>query len=102
MIQNYQEIVKLGRGHEDLYSAQFDMAEIYALWGDKEKAYNCLDIAIKHPLYPRWWVVLYKYVPFFDSIRQEPRFQDILKEVEAKYQVNHEGVGKWLEEKGLL
>jgi TolB-like protein/AraC-like DNA-binding protein/lipopolysaccharide biosynthesis regulator YciM len=101
-IQNYLEIIKLGRGHEDLYGAHFDMAEIYAFSGDKEKAYNCLDIAIKQPLYPRWWVMLYKHVPYFDSIRDEPRFQNILKVVEAKYQVNHERVGKWLEEKGLL
>jgi tetratricopeptide (TPR) repeat protein len=101
-IQNYLEIIKLGRGHEDLYSAHFDMAEIYAFSGDKEKAYNCLDVAIKQPRYPRWWVILYKYVPYFDSIRDEPRFQNILKDVEAKYQVNHKGVGKWLEEKGLL
>jgi TolB-like protein/AraC-like DNA-binding protein/Flp pilus assembly protein TadD len=101
-IQNYQDIINLGRGHEDLYSAQFDMAEIYAFSGEKEKAYNCLDIAIKQPLHARWGVILYKYVPYFDSIRDEPRFQSILKEVEAKYQVNHERVGKWLEEKGLL
>jgi TolB-like protein/AraC-like DNA-binding protein len=101
-IHNYLEIIKLGRGHQDVYSAQFDMAEIYAFWGDKEKAYKCLDEAIKQPLYPKWWVILYKYVPYFDSIRHEPRFQSILKEVEAKYQVNHEQVGKWLEEKGLL
>jgi hypothetical protein len=46
--------------------------------------------------------MLYKHVPYFDSIRHEPRFQNILKVVEAKYQVNHERVGKWLEEKGLL
>ncbi|MBK6285662.1 MAG: hypothetical protein IPF54_26045 [Draconibacterium sp.] len=38
-------------------------------------------------------------MPFFDSIREEPRFQNILKDVEAKYQVNHERVGKWLKEK---
>ncbi len=102
-IQNFLEIIKLGRGgSEDLYSAQFDMAEIYACSGDKEKAYKCLDIASKQPLHARWGVILYKYVPYFNSIRDEPRFQNILKDVEAKYQINHERVGKWLEEKGLL
>jgi tetratricopeptide (TPR) repeat protein len=99
-IQNYQKIIKLGRGQED--SGQFDLAEIYACLGDKEKAYACLDIAIKRPRFPKWWLDLFKYVPYFDSIRDEPRFQSILKEVEAKYQINHEGVGKWLKEKGLI
>jgi tetratricopeptide (TPR) repeat protein len=102
-IQNFLEIIKLGRGgSEDLYSAQFDMAEIYACSGDKEKAYQCLDIASKQPLHARWGVILYQYVPYFNSIRDEPRFQNILKDVEAKYQVNHERVGKWLKEKGLI
>lgn len=101
-IQNYREIIKLGRGQDDIYSAQFDMAEIYACGGAKEKAYQCLDIAIKLPRFPKWGLDLYKYVPYFDNIRDEPRFQNILKEVEVKYQINHEGVGKWLKEKGLI
>jgi len=32
----------------------------------------------------------------FSPIRREPRFQKILKEVEAKYQAEHERVRKWL------
>jgi len=35
-------------------------------------------------------------------IRQEPRFQAIVKDVEAKYQAEHERVGKWLQEQGLM
>jgi hypothetical protein len=45
---------------------------------------------------------LKQYNPFFDSIRNEPEFQKIVKDVEAKYQAEHERVRKWLEEQGKL
>jgi hypothetical protein len=37
-----------------------------------------------------------------DSIRNELEFQLIVKDVEAKYQAEHERVKKWLEELGIL
>ena len=40
--------------------------------------------------------------PMFDSIRDEPEFQQIVRDVEAKYQAEHERVGKWLEENDML
>lgn len=42
------------------------------------------------------------YDPFFDSIRDEHEFQQILRDVETKYQIQHEEVRKWLEENDLL
>jgi molybdopterin converting factor small subunit len=38
----------------------------------------------------------------FDNIRDETEFQQIVKDVEAKYQAEHEKVRKWLEENGML
>ena len=102
VIQTNLESIKLGRFSATTKRAQFDLAEMYNLLGNKEKAYYYLDEVNKKPAFPLWWVISFKYVPYFDSIRQEPRFQSILKEVEAKYQAEHERVGKWLEEKGLL
>jgi molybdopterin converting factor small subunit len=34
----------------------------------------------------------------FDNIRAEPEFQQIVRDVEAKYQAEYERVRKWLEE----
>ena len=36
--------------------------------------------------------------PLFNSIRDEPEFQQIVRDVEAKHQAEHERVRKWLEE----
>jgi hypothetical protein len=40
--------------------------------------------------------------PLFNSIRNEPEFQQIVRDIEAKYQAEHERVRKWLEESGQL
>jgi hypothetical protein len=40
--------------------------------------------------------------PLFNSIRNEPEFQQIVRYVEAKYQAEHERVRKWLEEQATL
>jgi hypothetical protein len=71
--------------------------------GEKIKAYENLKIHNTRP--GKWylWTVRYiKYDPLFDSIRNEPEFQQIVSEMEAKYQAEHERVRKWLEEQGML
>lgn len=37
-----------------------------------------------------------------DSIRDKPKFQQIVCDVEAKYQTEHERVKQWLEENNML
>ncbi len=39
--------------------------------------------------------------PLFDSLRDEPEFQQIVRDVEANYQAEHERVREWLEEQGM-
>ena len=96
------ESIKLGRWNSIQKGAHFDLAEVYAFLGDKEKAYYYLDEVNKNHSFPFWWVTLFKYHPLFNSIRQEPRFQKILKDVEEKYQAEHERLGKWLIAQGML
>jgi phosphoribosylformimino-5-aminoimidazole carboxamide ribonucleotide (ProFAR) isomerase len=38
----------------------------------------------------------------FDNIRNEQEFKNIVIDLEAKYQAEHERVKKWLEEQGML
>jgi hypothetical protein len=52
--------------------------------------------------YPAWGYHLIKIDPLFDSIRNEPEFQQIVRDVEAKYQAEHERVRQWLEENEML
>ena len=82
-------------------SSQFDLAAVYAFLGDKTKAYQYLDDFNTLSIYPKWWISYAKYDPMFESIRNEERFQKILRNMESKYQAEHERVRKWLEEQGM-
>jgi TolB-like protein/Tfp pilus assembly protein PilF len=95
-----EESIKKGR--EYLGGAHYDLAGVYAFMGDKEKAYENLKLWAKIPVYPYWWIVLFREDPLFDRIRNEPEFQQIERDVEAKYQTEHERVRKWLEEQRML
>jgi tetratricopeptide (TPR) repeat protein len=96
------EMIKLGRQSSSRMAAQYDLAGVYAFRGEKEIAYRYLDEVNKKKIFPLWWVTMFKHDPLFDSIREEERFQAILRDVEAKYQAEHERVRKWLEEQGML
>jgi hypothetical protein len=75
---------------------------VYAFRGDRVKAYENLKIFNQRKIEPLWMVILIKKDPLFNSIRNEPEFQQIVRDVEAKYQAEHERVRKWLEEQGML
>ena len=47
-------------------------------------------------------VMFFKIDPLFNSIRNDPEFQQIVKDIESKYQAEHERVKKWLEENKML
>jgi TolB-like protein len=93
--------IKLGRSSYS--SAPYDLAGVYAFKGDKIKAYDNLKIFIQKPSKWYLWIVRYiKYDPLFDSIRNEKEFQQIVGEMEAKYQADHERARKWLEDQRML
>jgi TolB-like protein len=80
------------------YDNYYNLAGVYAINGDKEKAYKNLRIFNDRKNYNLRIVTLIKSDPVFNSIRSEPEFQKIVRDVEAKYQAEHERVKKWLEE----
>jgi hypothetical protein len=43
-----------------------------------------------------------KYDPHLNPIRENPEFQQILKEAEDKFNAEHERVRQWLEENEML
>ncbi|MBN1181702.1 MAG: tetratricopeptide repeat protein [Bacteroidales bacterium] len=93
--------IKLGRFRSKQLFSYYDLAGIYAFRGEKDKAYENLRIYNQRKREPFWMVVLIKNDPLFDSIRDEPEFQQIVRDVEAKYQAEHERVRKWLEEQEM-
>jgi TolB-like protein len=80
----------------------YDLAGVYAFNGEKEKALDNLRILNQIERAPFWLDALIKRDHLFDNIRDEPEFQQIVTDVEAKYQAEHERVRKWLEENDMF
>ena len=101
-IEQDLNIIKAARLGSSMKTAHYDLAATYAMIGEKDKAYFYLDEFNKKNSFPLWWVNLIKQDPLFDNIRNETRFQKIIKDVEAKYQAEHDRVEKWLKEQEIL
>lgn len=94
--------IKFNRLYAKQLYYNYDLAAVYAFRGEKEKAFENLKIFNQRERMPYWLINLVKQDPLFDNIREEPEFQQILREIEAKYQAEHERVGRWLEENDML
>lgn len=99
-IKYCESSIEFGRHYENMLYTYYDLAGVYAFKGERDKAYENLRKFNKKPMMSLWMVSLIKTDPLFNSIRNESEFQKIVKDVEAKYQAEHERVKKWLEEQG--
>jgi TolB-like protein len=102
-----QESIKWGRSYSTSSwfstNASYDLAALYAFTGEKAKAYEILRVIALYPIIPLSMVDdIKKYNPLYNDIRNEPEFQKIVKDMDAKYQAEHERVRKWLEENSML
>jgi tetratricopeptide (TPR) repeat protein len=59
-----------------IYVSPYDMALIYAGLGEKDQALACLERAFAER---STWMPFLRVDPGFDSLRSEPRFQDLLR-----------------------
>jgi TolB-like protein/Tfp pilus assembly protein PilF len=92
---NYcNKIIDLKRLYAQTLYPYYDLAGVYAFRGDKIKAYANLRIFNQRKTESLWMVMLIKTDPLFNSIRNEPEFQQIARDVEAKYQAGHERLRK--------
>jgi TolB-like protein/AraC-like DNA-binding protein/Tfp pilus assembly protein PilF len=100
-IKAYSNRLESVRPGEKIYWV-YPLAAVYACKGDKKRAYDNLNIFNRAKSFTLEWVTLLKNDPQFNSIRYEPEFQQIVRDVEAKYLAEHERVSKWLKENGGL
>jgi TolB-like protein len=101
-LENSKNEIQLGRLRSEQLFTYYDLAGVYAFMGEKDKAYENLRIFNQKKIMHNWMVWLIKTDPLFNSIRNEPEFQQIVMDVEAKYQAEHERVKKWMEAQGML
>ena len=80
----------------------YDLATVYAAMGEKDKAYQNLKVFNERDRMPAWAASQLKCLPLFDCLRGEPEFEQIVREVEAKFRAEHERTRRWLEENDML
>jgi hypothetical protein len=101
-LEHCNNLINSGRPYAQLYMTYYDRAGVYAFRGEREKAYADLRMYNLRQRHGYWFVQLINNDPLFDSIRDEPEFQQIVRDIEAKYQAEHERVRQWLEENDML
>jgi tetratricopeptide (TPR) repeat protein len=85
------------------YYPYFILTCTWAARGNKEKALENLRLLRKNYRATDLQVVTFlKYFPMLDNIRNEPEFQEYLKEAENHYYAEHKKVEKLLREKGII
>jgi TolB-like protein len=89
---------QLGRVWSEQLFTYYDMAAIAASRGETELAYKHLRTFNQRKIMHMWMVWNIKNDPLFDGIRHQSDFQQIVSDMEAKYQAEHERVQKWMEE----
>lgn len=92
----------LGQIEQGNLASHYDLASTYAVLGETEKAIESLIIWSK---LPKVGLIIPFYLrndSNFNSIRDNSEFQQIVSDVEAKYQAEHERVSQWLEENDML
>ena len=97
-----EKTIELQRGYASSYYVFYDLAGVYAFQKEKEKAYDNLRMFNQKQRIPFWMVRQINEDPLLDNLRNEPEFQQILAEVEEKYNAEHERVKKWLEDNERL
>jgi TolB-like protein len=95
-------ILELDLPDFDHHAAYYDKAAIYAFIGETDKALENLKLFNQQKVILSWWYQLIKIDPLFDSLQDEPEFQQIVRDVEVKYQAEHKRVMNWLQENDML
>ena len=72
------EGLKSGLGSSEGYVAELNLARVYAGLGDADRAFQQLEIAYskREP-----WILALKVGPGFDTIRDDPRFAELLRRI---------------------
>lgn len=89
----------------DNHNPYYDLAAVYAFKGENDQACENLTLYLaswENEYIPLYIVTRLKNDPFFDNIRVEPEFQQIVRDAESRYQAGHDEVRKWLEENDEL
>lgn len=94
----YSAKYKMERLGNSSFEDHLAMVGLHVLRGEKGKAYEILRRFNQLKIIPLYMITSIKSDPVFSSIRNEAEFQQIVRDVEARYLAEQERIRKWLEE----
>jgi TolB-like protein/Flp pilus assembly protein TadD len=72
------EGLKAGRNSTEGYVAEINLAQVHAGLGETDEAFEMLEIAVRKR---EPWILALRVGPGFDTIRNDPRFADLLRRI---------------------
>jgi tetratricopeptide (TPR) repeat protein len=102
VIEDLNRIIDLGRDYVETSNVYYDLACIYSFRKETDTTLDNLRLYKQQKLMGLGDVIGLQYDPLLNNIRDEPEFQQIVRDVEVKYQAEHERVRQWLEENEML
>jgi AraC-like DNA-binding protein/TolB-like protein len=100
-IKKFEEQIKYSGWEAKLYYSHFCLAKIYAAQNNKQQSMYYLGLMHKAASTPKLFICDLKNDPMFDNVRNEREFQKIARELEKKYNEEHEKIKKLLIRHGL-
>ncbi len=100
-IKNFEEQIKYSSWEAKLYYSHFCLAKIYAALNNKQQSMHYLGLMQNATSTPKLFICDLKNDPMFDNVRSEPGFQKIIRELDKKYNEEHDKISKLLISRGL-
>ncbi len=100
--KKYLEQIELNLPEAQIYLSHFELASMFSILGEKEKALVYLKSLMNLKTIQYDWLYWLQKSPVFNAIRDEPIYQEVQANLEAKYEKEHERIGKLLRDLGKL
>lgn len=101
-LRYFQEYLEFAENAQSIYR-DLSLTVYYAYSGNTAKALKHMTLFSEQEHYPYWYILfLGMDDPLFEDLADLPEFQEILKEIDAKFWRYHEQIRASLEEKALL
>ncbi|NQU51160.1 MAG: hypothetical protein HQ522_01335 [Bacteroidetes bacterium] len=102
VLKNDIRRIELGTCNDYSYSSEYEIACIYSVKGEINKALDYLQLYKKKKSCPIWLITSLKTNPMLDNIRETSEFKKVLKDLEDKFQDEHNTTKRILINEGIL
>jgi AraC-like DNA-binding protein/TolB-like protein len=100
-IKKYSDEIELRAYFARNYYSYMEIAMVHSAMGNKDEAFKNLYELKKMNASPLWFILELKDSPWFDNIRENPEFDNLIIFLEKGYQKEHERIKELLISEGM-